>query len=237
VVVKIGDQLTGLTRCPHCGVANPVFLRAWRAENARKGATEQLDANMQGYYWSLFFCTTCAMPVVASGYPVLSKIDGRGNLIGEVQTLPGEALYLFPKVTGVDQSIPERVRRYLSQAIEAVHAPDGAVMLCASAVDAMLKEKGYVDGSLYTRIEQAVSAHSLTPDMAKWAHRVRLDANDPRHADEQRPHLTEQEARQVIEFTESLAEILFILPARVSAGITAAETSKSQANSPKENKT
>ena len=51
-------------------------------------------------------------------------------------------------------------------------------MLAASAVDSMLKEKGYKDGSLYKRIEQAAGDHLITAEMASWAHEVRLDAND-----------------------------------------------------------
>lgn len=51
-------------------------------------------------------------------------------------------------------------------------------MLAASAVDALLKLKGYTAGSLYARIEKAAEDHVITQDMAKWAHEVRLDAND-----------------------------------------------------------
>jgi Domain of unknown function (DUF4145) len=219
----MGDQLTGLARCPHCGVASPVFLLVWHATEPRKSAADQINRGVRGQYWKLYFCTTCAMPVVAGSWPVLARYTPQGNYVGDTVPHPGEALFLFPKVSGIDKSVPERVRRYLSQAKEAVHTPDGAVMLCASAVDATLKEKGYTEGSLYVRIEKAVAAHLLTPDMAKWAHSVRLDANDPRHADEKRPHLTQTEAQQAIEFTDSLVEILFILPARVSAGINATE--------------
>ena len=51
--------------------------------------------------------------------------------------------------------------------------------------------------------------------MAKWAHQVRLDANEQRHADESIPLPTIGDAQ----FVEALAEFLFVLPARVSRGI------------------
>ena len=82
----------------------------------------------------------------------------------------------------VQDEIPDRPRSYIQQAIDSIHAPAGAVMLAASAVDSMLKIKNYRDGSLYARIEQAVNDHLITQDMATWAHEVRLDANDQRHA-------------------------------------------------------
>jgi hypothetical protein len=41
-------------------------------------------------------------------------------------------------------------------------------MLCASAVDAMLKEKGYEEGTLNQRIDKAVEDHLLTKEMGTW---------------------------------------------------------------------
>jgi hypothetical protein len=47
-------------------------------------------------------------------------------------------------------------------------------MLSAGAVDAMLKAKGFVQGSLYERIDEAATKGLITADMTKWAHQVRL---------------------------------------------------------------
>ena len=58
--------------------------------------------------------------------------------------------------------LPDRARPYLQQAIDSQQAPDGAAMLAASAVDAMLKKKGLTDGSLYTRIDKAIQQNILT---------------------------------------------------------------------------
>ena len=94
-------------------------------------------------------------------------------------------------------------------------------MLAASAVDAMLKEKGFKDGRLYDRIQGAVKQSVITPEMERWAHQVRLDANDERHADENAPFPTEEDAKRCIEFAEALGEYLFVLPARVTRGLQA----------------
>ena len=91
-------------------------------------------------------------------------------------------------------------------------------MLTASAVDAMLKAKGYKDGNLYGRIDKAKEDGVITSDMAAWAHEVRLDANDNRHADEQADLPTKQAAERVIDFASALAQFLFVLPARVERG-------------------
>jgi len=91
-------------------------------------------------------------------------------------------------------------------------------MLAASSVDAMLKSKGYKKGSLYDRIDQAAAQHLITPDMALWAHDVRLDANDQRHADEGSALPEPSDAQRSISFVRALGEILFVLPARVERG-------------------
>ncbi len=118
----------------------------------------------------------------------------------------------------------------MRQAVEALFAPDGAVMLAGSSVDAMLKEKGYKDGSVYKRIEAAVGDGLLTKDMGEWAHAVRLSSNSPRHADLEAPHATREEAEAAIEFVRALAQFLFVLPARVARGKAAADKSVAEAN-------
>lgn len=98
--------------------------------------------------------------------------------------------------------------------------------MSASAVDAMLKERGYSDGSLYARIDKAIADHIITEDMAKWAHHVRLEANDQRHADAGAPLPTKEDAERSLEFAMALAEFLFVLPARVTRGLNAAAPKK-----------
>ena len=95
-------------------------------------------------------------------------------------------------------------------------------MLAGSAVDAMLKLKGYDDGSVYSRIEKAVKDGLLTIEMRDWAHAVRLEANKPRHADLDEPHASQESATQTIEFAEALGEYLFVLPERIARGKRAA---------------
>ncbi len=91
-------------------------------------------------------------------------------------------------------------------------------MLCASAVDAMLKAKGYTSGNLYGRINKAADDHLITEGMKEWAHEVRLDANDQRHADEAAALPTTAAAQRSIEFAQALGQFLFVLPAQVARG-------------------
>jgi hypothetical protein len=135
-----------------------------------------------------------------------------------------EVQSIYPKSESVNEILPTKVKTYLQQAIDSAFAPAGSVMLCASAVDAMLKEKGLTEGSLYKRIDKASENGVMTKEMSTWAHQVRLDANDQRHSDEEATLPTVDDAKKSIEFTQTLAEFLFVLPSKVTRGI---ETTKS----------
>jgi hypothetical protein len=103
---------------------------------------------------------------------------------------------IYPETKSAHDALPDSARKYLQQAYESLHAPDAAAVVAAAAVDAMLKVQQYTDGSLYTRIDKAVKDHLLTEAMGEWAHAVRLEANNVRHADVDNPHLTRLRTRK-----------------------------------------
>ncbi len=193
--MTILEGILKLDRCPHCNIAYPMLSMCHQLNTA--------DGNNRNKkLWSFYVCSGCGGVVTARAKDYGSSIE-----------------LLFPSNIAVDDNIPDRVKTYLEQAIQSIHAPAGALMLAASAVDAMMKNKGYKDGSLYSRINKAFEDHLITEDMAKWAHEVRLDANDQRHADEDTPLPTQEDAKKCIEFAQTLAQILFVITARVRRGL------------------
>jgi len=192
--LKHGQQLP-LDRCPHCGIARPHLQRAWSGVTSEHGGSNRR-------FWATYACTSCG------GVLLAFSPDNESTQIS----------YVWPPPQSVAEVVPARAREFLTQAIASSHTPAGAVMLTASAVDAMLKDKGYKDGSLNTRIDAAAKNHLITDEMAAWAHEIRLDANDQRHADETAPLPSAADAAKVIEFTSALAQFLYVLPARVERG-------------------
>ncbi|MCZ8277103.1 MAG: DUF4145 domain-containing protein [Acetobacteraceae bacterium] len=197
------DTHLRLTKCPHCVVDLPNLSKVaeFHTTNSEKNFSR---------VWGIYQCARCGGVTTASAFQS-----------------SGFVLEIFPPDNGKESiHIPERPRTFLEQAISSIHAPAGAVMLAASSVDAMLKEKGYVDGSLYSRIEKAAEDHLITASMAQWAHRVRLDANDQRHSDMMASLPTQEDAKRSIQFTKALAEFLFVLPSLVEAGLAATQQNK-----------
>ena len=189
------DRYLKIDRCPHCSVAKPNL-------EIESSFRTTADNNTNNRFWGIYSCNTCGGVVTACSFA-----DG------------GEVIQIFPDISVVNNNLPVKVKSFLQQAIDSQFAPAGSLMLCASAVDAMLKEKGLIDGSLYKRIDMAASNNIITPDMAKWAHRIRLDANEQRHVDVESELPTYNDAKQGVEFTKTLAELLFILPAKVNKGL------------------
>lgn len=187
-----------LPRCPHCNVDTPSLVQQWRGETK-----DQAAKNLRR--WIVYACTRCGGLVTAWA----------GAFDGAIQEH-------FPASPAIPADLPARAQTFLEQAVSSIHAPAGAVMLTASAVDAMLKAKGYAEGSLYTRIDKAAENHLITSDMAHWAHAVRLDANDQRHANEVAELPSEADAKRCIDFAAALGQFLFTLPARVKRGLTPA---------------
>jgi Domain of unknown function (DUF4145) len=156
--------------------------------------------------WATYACKHCGGVVLAVG-DTASGVTEK-SVIAE----------MWPQQETVSEAVPQPAKDYLTQAMESLHAPSGAVLLCGSAVDAMLKAKGFKDGTLNSRIDFAAKQHAITSDMAAWAHEIRLDANDQRHADENAALPLVEDAERAIEFANALAQFLFVLPARVKRG-------------------
>ncbi len=203
-MVTMTQQLA-LNRCPHCSVSSPLLYSVWHTKD---GEGSPRSDGMYPKSWRLYLCSTCGGAVTA---------EGSNQYIG------GHARYVYPDQKTAHEDIPEVARKYLQQAFDVLHAPDAAAVMAGSAVDAMLKDKGYEKGSLYTRIDEALKDGILTHGMSEWAHSVRLGSNRPRHSDADNPHVSPDEAKQSVDFAEALGNFLFVLTARIERGIAAAQ--------------
>lgn len=192
---KLLQTQLDLKRCPHCNVDTPSLAFCNQLETTN-------FENTIRRMWRFYKCNRCGGVITAAA---------RG--------WDQEIIETYPAGIDTDAAIPERARTYLNQAINSLSSPAGAVMLAASSVDAMLKAKDLKDGSLYSRIDKAAAEHLITNDMAKWAHEVRLDANDQRHADDGTAMPSEADAKRAVDFAIALAQFIFVLPARVNRGI------------------
>ncbi|MBA6381360.1 MULTISPECIES: DUF4145 domain-containing protein [unclassified Colwellia] len=200
--MAIQGNILELDRCVHCSVDKPSLPAISSI------LTSLAHDQKNEHTWRVYGCTRCGGAIL-TGSP-----KGNRNIYE-----------MYPEQINIDKEIPDRAKEYLEQALNSISSPAGAVMLAASSIDSMLKAKGLKTGSLYGRIKNAVDTNLITDEMATWAHDVRLDANDQRHADDDAPLPSYEDAKRVIEFAQALATFLFVLPARVQRGINEAKES------------
>lgn len=207
------NQQLQMARCPHCSTANPTLVRRAKVDVQPQKESYAIQVGVQAgqfLQWHVYTCESCGGLVAAGAIVHNVHLKNAGF------TAP--VAWIVPAALALSTDIPERPANYLRQAQETLSSPAASVVMSASAVDAMLKERNYRDGSLYSRIEQAERDHVLTEHMAAWAHDIRLDANDERHADDGAANATPQDAARCLEFADALADLLFVLPARVKRG-------------------
>ena len=143
------QQFLTLRKCPHCSRANPSCEKVY-------GFNSKSGAGGTNYNWAVYTCGPCGLPIV---------VGGPDHLTTSKWQFPNEG-------DPVPEVLPAKVRSYLQQASESLHSPSGANMLCASAIDAMLKDRDLKKGSLYSRIDAAAESGLITEEMAAWAHDV-----------------------------------------------------------------
>mgnify|MGYP006295182945 FL=1 len=183
-----------LARCPHCSTSSPdiAMEQEFNTTNSENGHQR---------VWAFYVCQHCG-----------------GALIGSRRPNSRAALEIFPPPETVHESIPEKARVFLEQAIESLHVPAGSVMLSTSCIDAMLTDKGFKEGRLYKRITKAAKDHLIDEGMVDWARAIRLESKDRRQTEEDKMP-DEHDAREMIDFARILGEYLFILPAKVKTGV------------------
>ena len=123
----VARQQLSLDSCPHCGISHPVLTRFHSQETTGHSGQNKRT-------WVFYGCSSCG------GVTMTYTLHGSTTIIQYWPT---------PQSASID--LPERAREYLQQALRTRHAPAGSIMLACSAVDAMLKGKGYKTGNLYSR--------------------------------------------------------------------------------------
>jgi hypothetical protein len=118
---RIGQNLTQLDNCPHCGVANPNLMMQWSSGHLVPRATPGPQQ-----IWAAYACTSCGGVLLAKG-------------VDNSNVANCEIVRLFPESKSAHIDIPDPARTFLSQAYKTLHAPDAAAVMAGSSVDAMLR--------------------------------------------------------------------------------------------------
>lgn len=149
-----------------------------------------------------------------------AKMNDNRNII-----IPGNSdfalLEYYPeaKEHAAPDSTPERAAKFFIEAKDNFQRGrfETAVMLCRKVLDISTREilgDESKKEQLSQRISMLFAKGKITEQMKDWAHIVRMDSNGAIHSDEE---FDEENATQLINFTEVFMLYAFTLPAMVSA--------------------
>jgi len=88
--------------------------------------------------------------------------------------------------------------------------------MARSAVQLTMRDKGATGKDLYHEIEDLATNGTLPPLMREWSHEVRELGNDSAHPRAGIPPTTQEDARDIVEFLDSLLLYLYEYPKRIS---------------------
>lgn len=177
--------------CPYCGFKS-VFLSKDRFETEIPSGSYKVYVDIFGR------CVNCKRGVIQTFQrPFQSQNDA--------EILPSPPSNKPPEHT------PPVVGKYYTQGKNSMNGDwDAAGAMFRSTLEAALDEiipdtKGDL---LRVRIDEAAGRRLLTPQMAGWAHQIRILGNSAVHSDS----FSEDDAREIQIFTEMMLTYLFRLP-------------------------
>lgn len=174
---------------------------------------EKLSQGLASRWDTLAFCGCCGRGILASF--LVSGIVAPTDLLKNYEPSMLKDLRVFPMRpnTEAPAHTPENVGKFYKQGTDNLPGNyDAAGMMFRKALDVSLKVKfPDIDGTLtlYQRITEAEQQQGLTPDLAEWAHQIRLDGNDAAHEEEP---FSKEDAESLHTFTELVLHYLFTLP-------------------------
>ncbi|HCM1919312.1 TPA: DUF4145 domain-containing protein [Salmonella enterica subsp. salamae serovar 28:r:e,n,z15] len=202
--------ITLSSSCPHC-------LR----ERAFMYCIHNVKKREEHHYSLVFKCRSCEKLTIAEVEDLSKSGKTPESRAGEC-VIPDDgpyrlcSLYPEPAIISAPEYTPGTCARFFIEARDNLvrQRYETAVMLCRKVMDIATSyiESGENSTSLAKRLYLLKEQSRITPEMADWAKIIRLDGNVSAHSDE---NFTEQEAREIISFTETFLLYAFTLPGMV----------------------
>jgi hypothetical protein len=193
-------QLWRLT-CPFCKEQGN-FALAHHAEKQKANSRKKLN-------FDLYQCKNCMGYV----HVFWSAAESGVGSMHDFLVLPWPIGKAKPS-----ENWPPDVQRFWTQAHESLGIQnwDAAAVMARSAVQVTMRDKGAVGKDLYSEIEDLAKKGDLSPLMKEWSHEVRVLGNDAAHPRASVPPATSEDARDVVQFLDSLLRYLYDFPKLIS---------------------
>ncbi|MFS1583923.1 MAG: DUF4145 domain-containing protein [Candidatus Arsenophonus phytopathogenicus] len=202
--------------CPHCLKDNAVLV----------GFSEH-RRNDTDFYDIPFYCRSCeqtGIAVVKSStsqgpYSYCRREDINIVLPPNHSIFRLDKIYPEVKANTCPENSPTRVAKFFIESKDDLqrHRYETSVMNCRKVIDIATKEllgDEVKNEKLSQRISMLQAKDRITEQMKNWAHIIRIDSNGAVHSDEE---FTQEEAEEILNFTELFLLYAFTLPAMVES--------------------
>lgn len=187
--------------CPHCG-NKAVFGMVGQPTVAPAAHSHQLIA-------SIMQCPGCLCWILA----VVHWFPGSG------ETVRYHLHYPVGKPNeNLDKSIPQDVAEDFKEAIRchAVKAFRACVVMCRRAIQTSVLGKSAQGNTLVQQIDDLATKGTITQPLKEFAHEIRLTGNVGAHSDGLED-VEEEDADDVMAFTDQYLEHVYVMPERLKA--------------------
>jgi hypothetical protein len=198
--------------CPHCNIQAEARVIAnghggFRSDGADR--FDEIDTEYHGDTYYVALCRRCQAPFL-----IRQSLYG---VPGEFETITSEDV-LFPLSSRLPvEGLPPAVSRALEQAVRSFASSsfDACALMCRRAIEALCKELGAGSGSLQAKLDALSKQGAIDVRLATWAHGVRAVGNEAAHDTES--ELSQDDARDALDFTEAILMYVYVLGRRFEA--------------------
>jgi len=158
---------------------------------------------MDSYRVSVSTCPNCGGAIAA--WQAIEE-DHFANLLW------GPATRVWPRPEhNLSDRIPTNVRATLEQARSTfqVEAYDACAVMCRRAIEELAQRFNAGGRDLNEKLEELNNAYVIDEQMLEWGHELRLEGNRGAHASDER--VSREDARDMLEFTETICNFVFVL--------------------------
>jgi len=195
--------------CPECNMLIAAKVIAEGNGGFRSNALnllDEIDAEYHGEYYYICVCGRCSQPFLI-----------RQSLYGipaEFETITDEVvLYPSEKKLSLDGA-PSTIKSAHEQAVRSLSASlfEPCILMCRKCIEATCKILGAKGRDLNAKLQSLFDAGHIDSRLLNWAHEIRLIGNEAAHDPDIK--VTKRDARDVLDFTESILIYVFSLTPR-----------------------
>ena len=195
--------------CPSCRIhieARVLALHHVETHVIREDLFDPIDRQFTEDVYIFACCIRCKGPLL---------LVGSQHVVEGLAFPEDEARLVYPTDAALPEAVPGAVARAFSEAYRAyeVKLYDACAAMCRKTLEAVCNEFGESAGRLVDRLDLLLQKGVIDSAMFEWARELRLSGNKDAHADP--GSVTENEAKDMIEFARAMLLYAFELPKRL----------------------